>query len=226
MKRYFSKYKIALAIVVYLIIVGAIFYWLINPFFGKITASNDKMQQTIIDQENKRKRLAEVPHLKDQFEMSKEEGGKMLPLPDAGNAVDLIKRMEKIAEETGNSIIIEVKSDTSATGPKKSVKPEDIKETIKSNLPSADYFEMSLKLTGKYSDLINFIKKLEALEYYADIISVNAVARAETPQGEKSSDLIFAPNSNGAEAKPEVVVPENKETVIDSSIGVVFYIKK
>ena len=91
--------------------------------------------------------------------------------------INLIKRLEKTAAETGNEAIIEdveIKNEKA----KKESKNKKIRKNTEKNkkmfsLPSNNYIKIKINLRGSYNDFINFVRKIENMDYYSDIISLH-----------------------------------------------------
>lgn len=226
MRKFFKKYKVATALFIYLLLIGTIFYFAVKPLLSGIKSGNAKIQETLADQEIKKNRLGELPKLREQYEMAKKEEGSLVPLLTEDKAVELIEKMEKMAEDTGNEMTIEVRDnkEKNSVVPKKSGKIDEAKGII-ANLPSGDYLEMKIMLSGGYDNLISFIKKIETMEYYADIISFDISAKPEEIAKQPPS-LFESSTGKKTGQNQEKAVSASQETILDSTINVVFYIKK
>jgi Tfp pilus assembly protein PilO len=231
MKDFIKKHKIVLILVIYVLLIGAVFYFVIRYFFSSIESNNNKIQETMLDQENKKKRIDELPRLQEQYQMIAMNEGKMTYLLTEDRAVDLIKEVEDLAEKTGNSINIEMLSDKDKSAVKQ---PNNIKKDsnimdLRASLPGADYLEMNIHLTGEYSNLLNFMKKIENVEYYDDIVSIVISVDDESSKSDAlspfSSASAVTTNQNPDQQNSNSPSLEQK-TKINSTIGAVFYLKK
>ncbi len=231
MNNFWKKYKISSIIVLYLLAISMLLYFVAKPLFAKIIISTDKMQEIMINQKNKENHLKEIPKLKDQFAFVQKRGEELPDLLSGDKAVGLIEEIEKIAGDSNNKIIIEMKEDKTKNAA--SVKSESAKKGAKegsiiSDLPSDNYLEMKVNLNGNYNNLVKFIKKVESMESFSDIISISIAPNKDISEkaGLGVSDNIFIEPAAG-QAK-EVTSQENikKETKLDSTISIVFYIKK
>lgn len=221
MKPFLKKYKIIIAVATFILATGAVFYLVAKPLFKAINSKNTKIQETLADQESKKERLEELPRLREQFEMVENEEGKMIELFGEDRAVELIEKMEKTAETTGNKIAIEVPGEKDKTGrPKAKVSKEE--SELHTKLPGKDYLEMIVKLEGDYNQLLNFLEKIEEAELYSDVISLEISAKQEAPSG--SSELGVVYPASGSKAGQERAVAG--EPALASAIGIVFYVKK
>lgn len=221
MKPFLKKYKIAVAIAVFALVISSVFYFAVKPLLKEINSKSTKIQETVAGQESKKERLGELPGLREQFKIVESEEGKMIELFGEDRAVELIEKVEKIAETTGNKIIIEIPGEKDKTG---RVKTEASKEEseLRAKLPGKDYLEMTIKLEGNYNQLLNFLGKLEEAGLYSDVVSLDVAVKQETPV--KSSDLGVVSPASGSEASQEQATAG--EPVLNSAIDTVFYIKK
>lgn len=228
MKKFWKKHRITVAPALYVLIMGALFYFVIKPLLNRIDSSADKIQEIIINQENKEKRLGELPKLKEQFGLVEKKEGELIPLLLEDKAVGLIEKLEKIAEDSGNKITIEMQDNKmkGAAGKKtESVKKEAGKDDLRSDLPSSDYLEMKIKLSGNYNNFVKFVEKIEAVEFYSDIVSINIVPGGDLFSNHSTGNSIFT-SANTDQTKKEPEKENNKEARLDSIIDIMFYLEK
>src|SRR4030042_3382238 len=179
MKPFLKKYKIAAAVAVFALAAVAVFYFAVRPMLKEINSKNTKIQETGASQESKKKRLEELPGLREQFKKAEGEEGKMIDLFGEDRAVELIEKVEKIAETTGNKIAIEVPGEKNKISRSKAEIPKEESE-LRAKLPGKDYLEMTIKLEGSYNQLLNFLGKLEEAGLYSDVISLDIAVKQET----------------------------------------------
>ena len=231
MKDFIKKHKIILILVIYIILVGAVFYFVVKYLFLSIESNKNKIQETIVDQENKKKRIDELPRLQDQYQMVLTNERKMAYLLTQDRAVDLIKEVEDLAEKTGNSIKIEMLSDKDQAllSQNNNIKKDDSSVDLRSGLPGTDYLEMKINLTGEYGNLLSFVKKIENMEFYADIISIGISVDNESNNSDMLSPFSGA-NMTEANQVPgqenSNQPPPEKKITINSTIDTVFYLRK
>ncbi len=217
MKPLLEKYKIAVAIAAFALIISSVFYFAVKPLFREINLKSAKIQEMVTSQESKKERLGELPVLREQFEMAENEEGKMIELLGEDRAVELIEKVEKIAEETGNKIAIEIPDEKDKTGRAKTEASREESE-LRAKLPNENYLEMTIKLEGDYNQLLNFLEKMEEAEFYSDAISLDVSIKQAKP-GDSDSGAAFSKSKSGQPA------PAGK-LALDSAVGIVFYVKK
>jgi len=221
MKLFLKKYRIVFVLLLYFIIITGVFFFAIKPIIGEINSKTNKIQEILVNRENKEKRSKERPKLEEQYEMVLTEESKLTSLLEEDKAVDLIEKIEKLAQESGNEIIIEVKDGEKDILSNSSKKSGEEERSLRTDLPSSDYIEMNIKLEGNYNNLVRFVEKIETMEFYADIISFDISVKKDTSPGQPktSSSPFSSSDTTGEEDKPEV-------NLINSVIGIVFYFKK
>jgi F0F1-type ATP synthase membrane subunit b/b' len=220
MKDFLKKNKTYLAISIYLILVGLVGFFVARPMVLAIEEKSNQIQQKIAIQERKEEKLKELPLIRSQYEEVRNQEEKMdTPLKNE-NIVSLVERLEKISEETGNKITMELsenkqdaKKDAAATN------SEDEKDALVKDLPSDKYIKMKIVLSGRYGNFLNFINKVENMEYYSDIVSVAIRRESESGPGLEKNPFSGTRNLSN---------PENKtgdKDNINSQTVVVFYLE-
>lgn len=230
MKNFFQKQRELLAVIIYIGFILAVVYFIIIPLLSRINGVQDQIQEEKINQEIKEQSLTDLPKMQEQYENLQNNEKMVDVLFDRNRAVELIEKMEKLAQESGNEITISVqeKEPVKDVPSKAKKKTNDTEEkepaSIMENLPSSEYMQMKLELKGEFNTAVNFIHKLENFEYYCDIVGI------KMQQAEKSDKKIFNNESFGSINKSpaenpvdllENIHPNNILTTID----VVFYTK-
>ncbi len=214
MKNFFKKYKIYLGIAGYLLFVAAMTFLAIMPLISEINSRNNGIQEKITDQENRKERLEKIPAIKEQSEKIKGEEEKVNIILTKDNIVDLIKKIEKVSEETNNKVKIEVIEDFAKKAAAKA-KKDDNQKSLADKLGNQEFVAMDINLAGNYQSFIDFVRKIENMEYYSDIISIKM-----TKEKDKSGDRPANPFDGIGE---EDVASGNN---IYSTLEVIFYLKK
>jgi hypothetical protein len=226
MNNSISKNKILITVFLYPVFLAVIFYFTANYLLSEINNKNTLIQKNIVDQEKKEKRLSEIPKMKEQYQMALDEEKKFIPLINENKAVELIEELEKLAQNSGNKINIEiqnsVKTTVSKTRNDKGDKDDKI-QSIAESLPGGDYLSLKINLQGSYNQLLDFIEKFEALSYYSDIISLD-IKFEEKEKAPASSP--FAQTSENATENNGGEQAASQATSLDSSISAVFYLEK
>ena len=231
MKKFFQKQRELLAVIIYIGFVVAIIYFIVMPLLSRINGVSDQIQEEKINQEIKKQSLSDLPKMQEQYENLQNNEKMVDVLFDRNRAVELIEKMEKLAQESGNEITISVQEKElvqdapSKTKKKTNAGEETSPVSIVEKLPSPEYMQMKLELKGEYNTAVNFIRKLENFEYYCDIIGI------KMQEIEKGNNRNSNTGSFGSINVSPVDNPENlSENVISNNIittiDVVFYTKK
>lgn len=218
--HFLKKNKNWLIVAVYFFAIAAIYSFLARPLIRKIEAKNSKIQEIISDQEMKKEKIMQIPALKNQFEMVVKDEERIDIFLSRDNLVGLIEKIEKVSEETGNKIKIELSEEQLDKKNTKSKKDAEKGKTSSINLPSDNYIKMKMTLSGDYAGLLNFINKIENADYYSDIISFKITDNLKNSGNSSGNPFSSStPREEGA-----VIIPA--ESNILSIIEAVFYLKK
>lgn len=194
--KFSTKHKISIIIIAYLGIIWAAFTFFISPLIGQVSLKADKIQENIMDRESQAKRMAELSKLKEQFEMVEREENKIKVFLTKERAIDLIKNLESLADKTGNKISIEIDEKSQVVSEKDAKNPG-----IMDDLPKFNFMKLKITLTGSYNGMVNFMTKLENLDYYSDVISIN-MNQGESLGVSSSQDLFGQLNSSSKANEP------------------------
>lgn len=212
-----------------MLVFGGISFLGIRFLMKEISANNESIKKEIVDHEEREKRLAEAPSLNDQFEAVKSKEGELEVILSRSQIVTLMKRIEKIAEETSNEITVEnmeVRNGELETGTKKKSAGKN-EEGIEELLTSIGdgYVSMEIKLRGNYNKALNFIEKMENMNYGADIVSLQLSTERDDMAKQSTRALLSAdPLTKNTSEIGELEMEENiNETIINSVLGVVVY---
>jgi hypothetical protein len=181
MKNFLNRQREKVAIFLYITLVASLIYFVVFPVLATITNLNNDIQEEMMKQENVNIHIGELPVVQKQYKALQENGDLSTILLDRNKAVILIEKIEKIAEKTNNKITISVddkivnKADESTKNTTKKLSAKELaalEDSLVGNLPSTDYLQMKIVLTGDYKSIINFINILEKFEYYGDITEI------------------------------------------------------
>jgi len=224
MKNFCKKYRVQLVLAGYFIILGLFIYGGVFTMVKNIKEKADEIQKKIIDDEIDKKNLEKIPQLMENYEIFSSQKDNLSVILQKESEIEFIKSLEDLARETGNGIslkLIEEDGSQIKSAQAKKIKAnakEKSKEDIMSNLPYKNYITIQLELEGGYSDLIRFVKKLENMKYYANIISFDL--RKEEMQAESVASNPFI-GPDGAAAPEET----KKKEILKSLINLIVYIR-
>ncbi len=224
MKNFFKKQREIIIILAYAGIFAGLVYLVILPLLARINSVNDQIQEESMKQEVVRQQLGELPKLQEQYDVLGKDADLVNVLLDKNNAVVLIERLEKIAQDSNNKITISVKNapvEQKSMSTTASTTASNV--TLKNSLPSSDYLEMDITLDGSYNTIMNFVDSLESLEYYADIVGIRIVQKTASS---KSLEYGVA-NLSVLNSKNNTVISDSAASGdLEASLDAVFYTKK
>ena len=193
MKDIWKKYKLLITSFIYLIIIFLLFVFVVSPLIDNVKKNSDDIERGKIDNEINRERISKLPEMKDGYAAFEQEKNNLEVVLDQNNSVDFIKKMELLAEETGNKISLTIEDNFDASKSAKSAKNEKSDaDDIRAGLPSNKYLLMKLSLEGTYDGLTRFLYRLENMDYYVNVISLNM--SKETVESEQKSAIMNKEN--------------------------------
>jgi uncharacterized protein YxeA len=215
-------------------IIIALIVWCFSIFCAvfllkKINFRVDEIQEKITKQENEKKKMQEMPKFQNQNELIKEKESSIPVLFSKDNAVTLIEKLENLAQETNNQIEIQLSDDISGDRPKSTASneknsKEKTKDTsIMGNLPSQNYLDIKVKLTGDYDGFVEFLNKIENLDYYSDVVSLQIIAKDEASEQTQANPFL---NSGIGKAQSDSGSNKNNQKETISNIEILYYIQK
>jgi len=177
MKNIWIKYKEYILVLIYMAILFILFYFVIKPMVGRIDYNANLIQEKITVQENFKRKLGMISINSEQAGVIEKDESKMEVFMSHDQEIKLIERIEKMAEETDNKISIEAVDDkninSNAKAKTASTKArEENKDDLKINTGNNDYVKFRITVSGRYNNLVGFIKKIENMEYWSDITSL------------------------------------------------------
>jgi hypothetical protein len=208
-----KKYNILINIAGFLVVLVLVLFFVIFPLQTSIQKNSDEIQRNIINSEMNRSRVSKIPEMEKVETAFAENKNNLNIILNSENEVDFIKKIESLAEETGNKIDLKI-DETGSKNQKPAVASKDPSD-IKNNLPYAKYLSIQINLEGDYSGALNFIHKLENMNYYVNIISLNMVKSLQdktTNNGDKASPFRNNAIATGGD-------------VLKSTLGVIVYLE-
>jgi hypothetical protein len=219
MNDFLKKYKAWLIAGITGILIGGSLLFVAYSLIGKIKATSNTVQEKTIDSENNQSRIAKIPELEAAARSFQERESDLDATMDESKEIDFIKKLEALAEITGNKISLKIdeavqkKAEAAKSG-------KDAKETILGGLPYDKYITVQINLEGGYSELINFIHKIENSGFYLNVISINSVKNASKEAETQKDNSPFNASHSAADK-----ITFEKET-IKTVITIVVYLKK
>lgn len=163
-----KKYNIWIIGGVFLAAVLLAWFFVVLPIKGNIKKNSDEIQKKIIDNNIYKERAQKIPEMEKTQATFEGNKNNLKIFLNGSSEVDFIKKIESVAEETGNRITLKIEESANQKTDKKD--ENDIKNALPGN---NKYVAMQISLEGNYENLFNFMRKLENINYYVNIISLN-----------------------------------------------------
>jgi|GEM_PF-5565454 len=209
-----GKYKIYGAIFGFLALMVLSFIFAVFPVIRGIVFNSDEIQRKKIDNEINQQGISKIPEMEKMSEIFKQKAGNLEIILENGGEVGFLKKIEDLAEETGNKVEIKIVSDKNVP-----IKKEKGSETkIMGSLPYDKYILLEVTILGNYDGLLKFLNKLEKNDKLVNVIGLD-VSKLEV---EAEIPNIFS-SVNKSVTNPPVLT---KKEVLQSVINLAVYLKK
>ncbi len=201
-----------------------IVFFLIIPQKKNIDDKTNEIQKMIARHEDKSKKISEIDKMRQQYELIEKNAENMGVVFFSEKVVEVIEKIERIAEETENKISIEIdEGKEDKEDKKKSTDSKKQNETLKP--ATENYITVKIRLEGSFRSLLEFVNKIEKFDYYADIFSLQTTINK--PASASYSGSYANPFVGGSEAPKEKEIEkltnEQGERIIYSTLDVLFY---
>jgi len=224
MKKIFQKQREIIIILIYIGIIIVLIYFVILPLIGHINNTRDQIQEEHVKQEIKQQQIRELPKMEEQYNILQNNGESTDILLDKNDAVVLIEKLEKLAQNSDNEIAISIQNTENQKNVPEAKSKTNTNNELVDNLPSADNLQMKITITGSYNTIAQFINSLESFEYYCDIVAIQIKQKEEDNKvAEIGTINPFSSKSSINIGKSSNLDNKNKE---EASLDIVFYTKK
>lgn len=214
-----KKIREMISVAVFLAVIAVVYFFAVNPSVVGAFKKAEKIQEGKMDYQAEVEKGLVFSEMKKEYEKIMEEEKKIGILIGRDEAINIIRSLEKIAEETGNEIKITIQDEALSVAKKKTPgkKGEEALPGIAEHLSSDKHISFNIILTGRYPALLNFISRMENLNYYNDITSFNFTVVEKEVEEQK--------NDNGIAASGAVQGAAVKEKAVKAVIDSIFYVK-
>jgi hypothetical protein len=191
----------------------------------KLDENSENFQKKIVEMDIERDKLEKLPLLKEQFEKVESRKGDLDVLFSEEKIVELVQEIERMAEETGNSIKISVdeKKDNKTQVKKEN---EDDENNLLSGFSEEEYFKIRVDVTGDYPGLIKFIDKFDDLKYYNSLIGFNILSGENNISQDKRNISVGSNRANPSLVSEDFAEDEKNNIILESKLEIVFYLGK
>ena len=230
MKNIWKNHKLKIILTAYALVAAALVYFLVIPLVAGIRSKSDDIQEKMIDSQINQSRLSNIPQMEKDYAAFQDKKDLFNVVLNANDEVSFIKKLESLAQETGNAITLQVDNTNQKPAVATNVKKKDL--GIKDSLSYSNYVSMQINLTGNYAGLVNFMHKLENDDHYVNIISMDLSKTTQTEEGnapaqtQSSGFGVFAPSDGNGNPSPAPKAVETDKDILKSVLNVVVYIKK
>lgn len=219
MRRFIQKYFMQLLAITIMAIVVIVMLQQSFNVISKIQQKSVELKQVKMDQVLTGEYVQNVHEFKKNAQyISENEQYLNVLLPNNDDEkVKLFSMLEQLARDTGNvNVVLAVRSAAA-----KDVEKTDDKEAAKPKIvPNAkEYLAITISLTGEYNDLIAFLRKMENMQYFSDVLSIKLVkAPADTITNQRSKNL-------DDELDEEIEDEIKKVDLLKAEVSAVFYLE-
>jgi hypothetical protein len=227
MKDFFQIQREGIAIFIYIGAIVVLIYFVVLPLIAYIDRTKNQIQEEYVKQEIKEQQIKELPKIEAQYNVLKNNEKSIDVLLEKDNAIELIKRLEEIAQDSGNDISISIQNSAAQKNTMTVVKDNaNIDDGLIKSLPSADYLQIKITLTGDYNAVVKFIHLIENFEYYCDILAIKINQKEEQNKiSEIGTKISTNPFDSNKEKNIEETINSN-DNKLEAILDVVFYTKK
>lgn len=224
MKNFWEKYKEFVVVSAYIFFVVCLILFAIKPLFLSIDEKINYIGEQKANQEIKQKKIDELPSIKKKVDIIEQKKSQLDVFIDAEYALPLIEELEKLAQQTGNKINIEVKDNDSEKKRKEKARNgtgDKESESLLDNFSEKDFITLDLKLEGDFEGIMIFLNKLENMKYFSDVISLYISKKQEDENSDKSlpTDIFL-----GSKSDQDISQESNaSEFPVNALIEVIFY---
>jgi hypothetical protein len=233
MKEIWKKHKLSIATLAFLALLLAMILFLAVPFIKKIKEKADNVQKKILDNQIDRERIEKIPQMGDTQKVINEKRGEIDVILNHEDEVEFIKKLEALADQTGNKMTLTVNEPKAGSPAVPKAKAIGEKKGILDSLSYDKYVSIQINLEGDYLGLVDFLSKLENFKYYVNVISLESKKNIEVVDGgagdamPRNGDIFSAPGSVSApKSVSEGEISKREKDVLSSTINIIVYTKE
>ena len=233
MKNIWIKHRLAIIILSYALVVSFVIYFLELPLVKNIKNTSNKIQEKLLDQQIYQNRLSQLPQMEEDMKIWQSQKNYLKTILTSDDEAGFIESLDTIAEQTGNTIKLQIGNPVSSKELAKikrvNQSRSNLQKGILDNLTYKNYFSMEISLKGNYTELINFIHKLENFNFYVNVISLDIKKEKVMPkkigQDQSTSEVgLFSSSTSTNEPQKNIANFTQKE-ILNSDIKVIVYTK-
>lgn len=240
-----KKYASSISLSVLLLAIGGVIWLGILPLKKSLLNKARIIQEFYATEENQLKQVGRLPELKSQYVTITNDESTLDVLLSEGQIIEFIKTLETLASETNIELAITSKDNgkivESKTTPEKTpgviakdtnTVPSSTTKTklgdIIDDIPFDRYLRLNINATGQYSDIVNFLHKIETLPIGLDVIGVE-MKRIDKEKQKKSlvgNGILSFGGSQGGEQTVFSTEDASAENVLEGVFDLLVYVNK
>lgn len=227
MKDFFQKQREVITVLVYIGTIVVLIYFVILPLIAYTDSTKNQIQEEYVKQEIKQQQIKELPKIEAQYNVLKNNEKSIDVLLEKDNAIVLIKRLEEIAQDSGNEISISIQDAVIQKNTIAAAKDKaNTDDGLIQNLPSPDYLQIKITLIGDYNAIVKFMHLIESFEYYCDVLAIKINQKEENNKVSEIGTKILVNPFNSNIAKNTEETTNSNDNKLEASLDAVFYTKK
>jgi Tfp pilus assembly protein PilO len=229
-----KQYRTLASLFVLLLFICGIVWYGILPLQQSLQDKARGIQEFYAGRENRERQMSKLPELKEQYDAIIANEKILDILMKESEVVDFVKTVEQLAAEMHVAMTITSKDAGKVVAVKKpAAKTDQSKEvSILADAPFDQYLSLSIKVDGRYDDIVTFLGKLETLPFGLDVVRIDMKKKAEEEEKDTASFVSGSaanPFSMLGESVPIAVVAESsaeKKDALEAVIDILVYVKK
>jgi len=198
------------------LVVGAVlvFLFVTLPFRETIVAENTEIQKFNAKVENDQRKISGLRDYRDQSAMVSKDGTKLRLLLQRDKIVDFIREIEAVVKTTGGAVSIdkgnsldEAKATFASATPvaeKTTTTSQSAGVSLLDGLPEGKTIGFTLKFTGKYSEAVDYLHRIETAPYFLSVLSLDI--RPAVPNQGQRVDAFSVPTGSATPAPADDAV--------------------
>jgi hypothetical protein len=226
MNTIFKKHKIAAIFFSSIILMGLALYFGAAFMVKDIKDKSDEIQRSLIDIQIQDKRIDKIPEMENINAEIQENKKALDVIYSSDEEVSLINKLESLGEETGNKVNLSVNEQAimnEKNVKKTTTKKNNEEKSITDSLAYGNYLSMQISLEGDYAGLVNYMHRLENMNRYVNIISIES--KKVNGEERKNMTTNIFDESRAETGNDQRDSEDDKETIV-STLNIIIYTQK
>lgn len=212
----------------------ALLYFGIRPMYQRMVNAREAIERFAAEREYQALQITRLPELQREYEKILKDEGRLDIFLTEPKIVGFIQRVEGLAAET--NVRIEIAANETPLQEAKKKKSEDGEQDEKKEKTFADtlfhpeYVRLSLRVSGDYADIVNFLVRFEALPQTLDVIGLSVKPQISeekdaTPSSSDPNPFLLVPGQ-GTTSAEEQSAPAALTGPLRMDLDTVLYVDK